>query len=96
MATLVNETVGAGQYEAVFDAGRLSSGTYIYRLQAGGYSLTRSMILIKQVQAANKPGRFRLRRNLSAEAGRQYKNGKPHACKGEETKSLGVGTHKEK
>ncbi len=47
VATLVNETISAGQHQVVFDASRLSSGTYIYRLQAGEYSLTQSMMLIK-------------------------------------------------
>jgi parallel beta-helix repeat protein len=32
VATLVNENKGPGYYSAVFDASRLSSGTYIYRL----------------------------------------------------------------
>jgi len=47
VATLVSETVHAGSHEVHFDATRLSSGTYIYRLEAGGRSLTQSMMLVK-------------------------------------------------
>jgi len=47
VATLVNETVHAGSHEVYFDATRLSSGTYIYRLEAGGRSLNQSMMLVK-------------------------------------------------
>jgi len=47
VATLVSETVHAGSHEVHFDATRLSSGTYIYRLEAGGHSLNQSMMLVK-------------------------------------------------
>ena len=47
VALLVNETRQAGTHQAVFDASALSSGVYIYRLQAGGLVQTRKMLLIK-------------------------------------------------
>ncbi len=47
VATLVNETKGAGRYEISFDAGYLSSGTYLYRLEAGSEVITRTMTLVK-------------------------------------------------
>ncbi len=48
VATLVNnETRTAGHYNVQFDAGNLSSGIYIYRLQVGSHVLTKKMTLIK-------------------------------------------------
>ncbi|MCB2205348.1 T9SS type A sorting domain-containing protein [bacterium] len=47
VAVLVDETVAAGRYEASFDASKLSSGTYIYRMTAGDFTQTRSMTLSK-------------------------------------------------
>jgi hypothetical protein len=47
VATLVNENLRAGSYEATFDATGLSSGTYIYRLTSGGHSLSRKLLLTK-------------------------------------------------
>ncbi len=47
VATLVNEYKTAGGYEAEFDASNLPSGTYFYRLQAGEYTETKKLILIK-------------------------------------------------
>ncbi len=46
--TLVNNSQSAGSYEVTFDGSTLSSGTYIYQLQAGKAILTRQMVLIKQ------------------------------------------------
>lgn len=45
--TVVNEKLNAGTYEYIFDASRLSSGIYFYRLETGNYSSTKKMILIK-------------------------------------------------
>lgn len=47
VATLVNQERLPGYYEADFDARRLASGLYIYRLHVGGNVLTRKMMLIK-------------------------------------------------
>jgi hypothetical protein len=45
--TLVNENKSPGSYTVNFDAGRLSSGVYIYRIAAGEYTAARKMMLIK-------------------------------------------------
>lgn len=46
--TLVdNEFKNAGSYEINFDAGKLSSGVYFYRMEAGTFVSTKKMILIK-------------------------------------------------
>jgi hypothetical protein len=47
VATLVNEEKPAGTYSVIFDAGRLSSGIYFFRLQTGNFSATKKMILLK-------------------------------------------------
>lgn len=47
VTTLVNEKQTAGDYEIKFDAGKLSSGIYFYKLTAGDFSDVRSMILVK-------------------------------------------------
>ena len=47
VATLVNETVQAGVHNVNFDASSLSSGVYIYRLQAGSSTLSRKLTVIK-------------------------------------------------
>ncbi|MEM1096524.1 MAG: T9SS type A sorting domain-containing protein [Bacteroidota bacterium] len=48
VATLVNnQLLTAGRHEVAFNATELSSGVYVYRLDAGAYSLTKSMLLIK-------------------------------------------------
>lgn len=47
VATLVNEQKGPGRYEVNFDAARMASGSYIYRLEAGGRTQTQTMMLIK-------------------------------------------------
>ena len=44
---LVNEHKSAGTYEVNFDATRLSSGVYIYRLEAGETIRTKRMMLVK-------------------------------------------------
>ena len=46
VSLLVNDRIQAGQHTAIFDAGNLSSGIYIYRLQAYGFTLTRKMLLL--------------------------------------------------
>ncbi|AXJ02123.1 Por secretion system C-terminal sorting domain-containing protein [Cyclonatronum proteinivorum] len=47
VAMLVNEHQAAGQYIINFDASRLASGTYIYRIDAGNFVSTRKMMLVK-------------------------------------------------
>lgn len=47
VAVLVNERKAPGSYEVQFDASRLSSGVYLYRLTAGSFMQTRRMILLK-------------------------------------------------
>lgn len=47
VSVLVNGVKAAGNYELSFDASRLSSGMYIYRLEANGSVLTKKMTLIK-------------------------------------------------
>jgi flagellar hook assembly protein FlgD len=47
VATLVNENKSAGTYEVEFSAKDLASGIYYYTLQAGSFSKTNKMILIK-------------------------------------------------
>lgn len=47
VSELLNEPKMAGRYSINFDARRLASGLYIYRLQAGAKVLTKKMTLIK-------------------------------------------------
>jgi hypothetical protein len=47
VATLVNERTPPGEYSVGFDAGKLSSGVYMYRLQAGNAVETRRMMLVR-------------------------------------------------
>jgi hypothetical protein len=47
VATLVNEVKPAGVYNVSFDASTLASGVYIYRINAGGFTDTQKMTLIK-------------------------------------------------
>ena len=46
-AILVNEKLSAGEYNVDFDASRLTSGVYFYRLESAGFTDVRKMILIK-------------------------------------------------
>ena len=46
VATLVNEEK-MREYEVEFDASQLSSGVYIYKLQAGSYTSFKKMILLR-------------------------------------------------
>lgn len=47
VAVIANQRFAAGQHSLRFDANELSSGIYIYRLQAGNKVQTRQMTLIK-------------------------------------------------
>jgi hypothetical protein len=44
---LVNETLGAGIHVRTWDASDHASGVYFYRLDAGDFSETRKMIMLK-------------------------------------------------
>ena len=47
VATLVNDKLLPGTYEVEWDASNYASGVYYYKLQAGDFSETRKMVLIK-------------------------------------------------
>lgn len=47
VATLVNQVLQAGTYDADWNASGYSSGVYFYRLEANGFSQTKRMLLIK-------------------------------------------------
>lgn len=44
---LVDETRRAGNHVVTFDASQLTSGVYLYQLQAGSFNQTRKMMLVK-------------------------------------------------
>jgi hypothetical protein len=47
VATLVSGTKSAGYHDVSFDASGLGSGAYVYRIQAGSFSQTRTLFLVK-------------------------------------------------
>ena len=47
VATLVNENKGAGYYTVNFDASKLASGLYIYRLEVNNFVESKKMLLTK-------------------------------------------------
>ena len=47
ITTLVNEFRSAGVYQVDFDASALSSGVYFYRIDAGNFTQTKKMLLVK-------------------------------------------------
>ncbi|MBC8042101.1 MAG: T9SS type A sorting domain-containing protein [Rhizobacter sp.] len=47
VATLVNSKQSAGNYRLPFNASRLASGVYFYRLTAGAQSTVKKMMLLK-------------------------------------------------
>ncbi|MGB5894535.1 MAG: T9SS type A sorting domain-containing protein, partial [Ignavibacteriaceae bacterium] len=44
---LVNEEQDAGYYKVIYNATKLASGIYFYRLQAGSFIKTKKMVLMK-------------------------------------------------
>ncbi len=47
VATLVNKVQNAGRYRVNFDASKLTSGVYVYRLQSGSFVQSKKMVLLK-------------------------------------------------
>lgn len=47
IALLVNEFKRAGFYEYEFDAGLLSSGVYIYRMESSGFMISKTMLIMR-------------------------------------------------
>jgi hypothetical protein len=47
VATLVNDFKTAGNHSVNFDAGKLSSGIYLYKIDSNGFTQTRKMMLLK-------------------------------------------------
>jgi hypothetical protein len=45
--TLINHKHESGDYTVNFDGSKLSSGTYIYKIEAGNYTATKKMLMIK-------------------------------------------------
>jgi hypothetical protein len=45
--SLVNQKQEAGSYSVDFDGSKLSSGTYIYKIEAGEFTSTKRMLMIK-------------------------------------------------
>lgn len=47
VATLVDELKEAGSYDLQFNASKLSSGVYFYRIQAGNFVEMKKLVLMK-------------------------------------------------
>ncbi len=47
VATLVHETLTSGRHGVTFNAGKLATGVYIYRIIAGDHTSAKSMLLLK-------------------------------------------------
>ena len=47
VATIVNDLYSAGSHSIQWNAQNLATGVYIYRMQAGGFTQTRKLILLK-------------------------------------------------
>jgi hypothetical protein len=45
--TLINHKHEAGNYSVEFDGSKLSSGTYIYKIESGNFTSTKKMLMIK-------------------------------------------------
>jgi hypothetical protein len=47
VAVLVDGVRPAGRHEVIFEAANLPNGVYLYQLQAGSFTQTRQMLLVK-------------------------------------------------
>ncbi len=47
IALLLNQPLSAGQYQVMFDASNLVSGTYYYQIEAGNFTSVKRLVLIK-------------------------------------------------
>jgi hypothetical protein len=47
VALLLNGEAGAGYHDVQFDASSLPSGVYFYRLQAGSYTGTKRLLVVR-------------------------------------------------
>ncbi len=47
VASIVNTTQKAGRYELNFDASQLSSGVYVYRIEATNFTSSKKLVLMK-------------------------------------------------
>jgi hypothetical protein len=47
VATIISEEIPAGNYSKQWSAATLPSGVYFYRLQAGSFTRTKKLILLK-------------------------------------------------
>ncbi len=47
VATLVNEEKASGNYEVTFDAKNLASGVYFYKIEAGDFTQSKKMIILR-------------------------------------------------
>jgi hypothetical protein len=47
VATMVNTTQKAGRYEVNFSASQLSSGVYVYRIEAANFTASKKLVLMK-------------------------------------------------
>jgi hypothetical protein len=47
VASLVNNNQKAGRYEVSFNAGKLSSGVYVYRIETSNYTASKKLILLR-------------------------------------------------
>jgi hypothetical protein len=47
VGTLVDEDRQPGNYSVIYNAGRLASGVYVYRISAGSFADTKRMLVVK-------------------------------------------------
>ena len=47
VATLANEEKPPGTYEVMWDASKVASGVYFYRMEAGGFVQTKKLLLLR-------------------------------------------------